>query len=138
MADIDRFKDVNDTHGHDAGDAIIEAFARLLLDAARDVDCVVRWGGEEFLVVIANAETASAQLFAESVRARWDACGHACLGGRGVTASFGVAGWRNGQDLSGACRRADAALYLAKCEGRNRVCVDRPDIAAERFGSAVA
>jgi len=138
MADIDRFKSVNDTHGHDAGDAIIKAFADLLREAARESDCVARWGGEEFLIVISNAEPASARLYAEAVRARWESLRHDCLGGGAVTASFGVAGWRNGQDLSGVSRQADAALYRAKREGRNRVCADGPETVSGTFAAVVA
>ena len=138
MADIDRFKTVNDTHGHDAGDAIIKAFADLLGEAAREGDYVARWGGEEFLIVISNAEPASARLYAEAVRARWELLHHDCLDGGAVTASFGVAGWRNGQDLSGVSRQADAALYRAKREGRNRVCADAPEALPGQFAAVTA
>jgi diguanylate cyclase (GGDEF)-like protein len=138
MADIDRFKAVNDSHGHEAGDAVIKAFARVLCEAAREGDHVVRWGGEEFLVVVANADTATARLYAEAVRSRLEQIAHDDLGGASVTASFGVAGWRHGQDLSGASRDADAALYQAKNEGRNRVCVHKAKAAEERPDAAVA
>lgn len=138
MADIDRFKNVNDTHGHDAGDAIIRAFADLLCEAAREGDYVARWGGEEFLIVISNAEPASARLYAEAVRARWELLRHDCLDGGTVTASFGVAGWCNGQDLSGVSRQADAALYRAKRDGRNRVCADGRETLPGQFAAVVA
>lgn len=123
MADIDRFKSINDAHGHDVGDEVIRAFARLLCDAVRDGDLVVRWGGEEFLVVLANSEGPSARLFAETVRTGWESLSHPCLGGAAATASFGIAGWKCGQDLASAVSGADAALYRAKRQGRNRVCV---------------
>ncbi|MCI5075009.1 GGDEF domain-containing protein [Oricola sp.] len=138
MADLDQFKSVNDTYGHEAGDVVIMAFAKLLRDSARAEDVVVRWGGEEFLVVVANSETASARLFAEGVRVRWEAIRHDCLDGGSVTASFGVAGWRSGQDVAGVGRAVDAALYQAKREGRNRVCVDRPDPPAKPVRAEVA
>lgn len=138
MADIDRFKSVNDTFGHEAGDAVIMAFARLLREAARDGDHVVRWGGEEFLVVVTHAEAAAARLFAETVRARWERMTHDRLDGRSVTASFGVACWRHGQDLSAASRDADAALYRAKRQGRNRVCVYGSGDAARSGAEAAA
>ena len=138
MADIDRFKSVNDTHGHAAGDAVIKAFARLLREAARDNDFVVRWGGEEFLVVIAHAEAGVARLFAEAVRARWETLRHDRLGGRSVTASFGIAVWHGGQDLTSAGRAADTALYRAKSEGRNRVCVHEAEAGEDRRDAAVA
>jgi diguanylate cyclase (GGDEF)-like protein len=138
MADIDRFKTVNDTHGHDAGDVIITAFADLLGEVARECDCVARWGGEEFLIVISNAESASARLYAETVRARWESLRHDCLDGGTVTASFGFTSWRNGQDLSGVSRQADAALYRAKREGRNRVCAYEPEALPGSFAAVVA
>ncbi len=138
MADIDRFKKVNDTYGHDAGDVIIRAFADLLGEVARECDCVARWGGEEFFIVISNAESASARLYAETVRARWESLRHDCLGGGTVTASFGVTNWRNGQDLSGVSRQADAALYRAKREGRNRVRVYCSESLPGSFAAVVA
>lgn len=137
MADIDRFKAVNDTYGHKAGDVVIKAFARVLDDAVRECDYVVRWGGEEFLVVLAHAEIATARLFAEAARIQLESLPHDCLGGKAVTASFGIAGWRKGQDLSGANREADAALYRAKSQGRNRVCVHEPEIVEGRSGAVV-
>ncbi|WP_223477441.1 GGDEF domain-containing protein [Oricola indica] len=136
MADIDWFKAVNDRYGHEAGDLVISAFARLLCDAAREGDFVVRWGGEEFLVILSHADAAAARLFAEGVRTRWEAFAHDCLGGRTVTASFGVAACENNRDVRVIGRRADVALYRAKREGRNRVCVDGLDPAGQ--ASAVA
>jgi diguanylate cyclase (GGDEF)-like protein len=121
MADLDRFKSVNDTFGHEAGDAVIRAFARMLGSAARECDFVVRWGGEEFLIVIAHADTATAHLFAETVRTAQESIPHDCLNGESVTASFGIAAWHGEQSLSNAIRNADMTLYRAKHEGRNRV-----------------
>lgn len=136
MADIDRFKAVNDRHGHEAGDDVIRAFAQLLCDAARDGDFVVRWGGEEFLVILTHADAGTARLFAEGVRTRWEALAHDSLGGDTVTASFGVAVCRDCRDFRVIGRRADAALYRAKREGRNRVCVE--DYKPAGYASAVA
>lgn len=128
MADIDHFKSVNDRHGHDAGDAVLSRFARILEGAARDCDFVVRWGGEEFMIVITNSDAASGRLYAETVRAVFESQRHDRLDGSSVTASFGIAEWRQGQKISEVSRLADLALYRAKREGRNRVCIHRPDV----------
>ncbi len=128
MADIDHFKSVNDRHGHDVGDAILSRFARILEGAARDGDFVVRWGGEEFMIVITNSDAASGRLYAETVRAVFESQSHDRLGGDSVTASFGIAEWRQGQTVSEVSRLADMALYRAKREGRNRVCIHRPGV----------
>jgi len=129
MADIDRFKAINDRFGHEAGDTVIRNFARILAGTARKGDLVVRWGGEEFLVVIADADTATARRFAEAVRTVFEEQAHAHLDGRKVTASFGIAAWHGGMSVSDVSHLADKALYRAKREGRNRVCVDSPESA---------
>lgn len=134
IADIDRFKAVNDVHGHDAGDTVITAFAELLREAAREDDMVVRWGGEEFLVLIANAEIPAARLYAEAVRLRWQSTAHESLGGDTVTASFGIARWNGGADIALAIGEADQALYRAKQQGRNKVLVHDGKRAAELAG----
>ena len=133
LADIDRFKKINDRHGHEAGDRIIGHFARLLGCTARDDDFVVRWGGEEFMVVMPGADIAMARLYAESVRTAFEGLRHDCIGGEAVTASFGIAAWSAANPIAEAARFADRALYSAKRAGRNRVCVHgagRPDEAA--------
>ena len=138
MADLDRFKSVNDTFGHEAGDTVIRAFARLLGSVARECDFVVRWGGEEFLVVIAHADAAAAHLFAETVRTALESIPHDCLRGKSVTASFGIAAWQGEKSLSNAIRDADMALYRAKHEGRNRVCPNLAEMDGNRSEAAVA
>jgi diguanylate cyclase (GGDEF)-like protein len=122
VADLDHFKDINDTHGHAAGDAVIAAFAQML-DRTAPPDAVVgRLGGEEFAVFMSGTNLVSARLFAEAVRS---GLAGSTIGGldRQVSASFGVAQIRPGDRLSDALRRADAALYDAKKAGRNRVSV---------------
>jgi diguanylate cyclase (GGDEF)-like protein len=123
MADIDRFKAINDRYGHEAGDAVIRRFARILAGTARKGDLVVRWGGEEFLVVLADADTATARHFAEAVRTVFEEQAHDRLDGHKVTASFGIAAWDEGLSIAGVSHLADKALYSAKRKGRNRVCV---------------
>lgn len=124
VADLDHFKDVNDTYGHETGDRVIEAFARILGEVAPERTIVSRWGGEEFVAFLPGANLGGARLFAESVRSAFATL--PLLGmaeGTRFTASFGVAEGRDGEGLSDLRRRADAALYEAKKGGRNRVCV---------------
>ncbi len=122
LIDIDHFKQVNDRHGHEAGDAVLKAVAADLQLAAREGDLVARWGGEEFLLLLplANAEVATA--VAERLRARLQAL-VVETGGQTlqVTASFGVCHQRPEEAWTLALQRADAALYAAKRGGRNRV-----------------
>lgn len=123
MADIDRFKSINDRYGHEAGDRVITNFARILDCSAREGDLVVRWGGEEFMVVFAAADPALARLYAESARCALEALNQDCVDGATVTASFGIACWPAGAPFPEAVHMADKALYRAKRNGRNRVTV---------------
>lgn len=119
LFDLDRFKQVNDVHGHDAGDAVLCEFARRLAGGARDGDLPARIGGEEFALVLAGADVAAAEAVAERVR---DAVAGAPFPEAGrCTVSAGVATWRPGDDGSALLRRADAMLYRAKERGRDRV-----------------
>lgn len=121
LADIDRFKSVNDHHGHDAGDIVLSRFARILGGTAREGDLVVRWGGEEFVIVLRNADASVAGLYAEAVRSVFEGMRHDCLGGANVTASFGIVEWGVGSTVKDVYASADQALYAAKVGGRNRV-----------------
>ncbi len=119
--DLDHFKSINDTFGHAAGDAVIRAFAETLRDATGDRGLCGRIGGEEFAILIENAEPAAARLFVEKVRLtfasrRIDGLpdSHVC------TASFGITAIAGPDDVEAAFARADAALYAAKAKGRNR------------------
>jgi diguanylate cyclase (GGDEF)-like protein len=121
MIDIDRFKAINDAYGHDVGDLVIQATATALTDATRDADVAGRWGGEEFLILLHHADSDSVRVVAERVRM---SIATATIPGRldidGVTASIGLAELCNG-DTALMLREADAALYVAKANGRNRV-----------------
>jgi diguanylate cyclase (GGDEF)-like protein len=117
MADIDHFKQVNDRFGHDAGDAVLRAFAASSRQALRSTDLLGRYGGEEFVFLLPGASTAEAEHVMEDVRqqvARTEE-------GPRVTASFGVAGLQPGGSVAEALSAADAALYRAKAQGRDRV-----------------
>ncbi|MDX1588194.1 MAG: GGDEF domain-containing protein [Oleiphilaceae bacterium] len=117
--DIDHFKDLNDTQGHLEGDRILCALAEILSERIRDADTVGRWGGEEFLILCRNSHQGDAMNLAEMLRATIE---EARLNGQPpVTASFGVAGYRQGDTLASLVDRADQALYQAKLAGRNRV-----------------
>lgn len=121
-ADLDHFKQINDSYGHAAGDGVIAHFAAILRDAAPDGAIVGRVGGEEFAVFLPDALLSDGRLYAETVRARFSARQLPVLGvDRCFTASFGVAQLLPGDSLTDLLNRADAALYRAKAGGRNRV-----------------
>jgi diguanylate cyclase (GGDEF)-like protein len=125
MCDLDRFKSVNDNHGHQAGDAVLKQFARILKEEARDkVDRVGRYGGEEFILLLPGTVLDAAVTFAERVRKEVEARTFTFDGGTlKRTASFGVAGWPHPRiaNCEALVRSADDALYVAKETGRNRV-----------------
>ncbi len=119
LADIDHFKHVNDTLGHAAGDRVLAAVADALRRCVRVGDTVVRWGGEEFLVVLPGATLAVAERVAQRMRAELAA--HSENDVPRVTASIGVAGRRPSEVPDALVARADAALYAAKAAGRDTV-----------------
>ncbi|HEX3123454.1 MAG TPA: tetratricopeptide repeat-containing diguanylate cyclase [Rhodanobacteraceae bacterium] len=122
LADVDHFKQVNDRYGHDAGDVVLKQVAAAMRAAARDVDDVARWGGEEFLALLPATSPADAQAAAERMRARIRALAIEA-GGQAlqVSASFGVSALQAGESVETCIKRADEALYRAKREGRDRV-----------------
>src|SRR6185503_16433258 len=124
MCDLDRFKSVNDEHGHQAGDAVLKQFAALLKHEAREIDIVGRYGGEEFIVLLPGTVLDAAVTFAERVRKQVEAHTFVFDGGAiRRTVSIGVAGWPHPRvtHCDGLVRAADDALYVAKETGRNRV-----------------
>jgi len=124
MCDLDRFKTVNDTYGHQAGDAVLKQFARILKNEAREkVDRVGRYGGEEFMLLLPGTVLDAAVTFAERVRKEVESRTFTFEGGAiKRTASFGVAGWPHPKIAScdALVRAADDSLYVAKETGRNR------------------
>jgi diguanylate cyclase (GGDEF)-like protein len=133
LLDIDDFKRVNDTHGHQCGDEVLYAVARAVESGAREGDHVARYGGEEIAVVLPHAGLDQAQLVAERIRRRIESVAVSLPDGGFVrpTASLGVAVLAGGGDKAALIAAADAALYDAKRAGKNRtVC------AGERAGAA--
>lgn len=122
LCDVDHFKNINDHHGHGAGDKVLVAVAEALRAALREQDSVARWGGEEFLVVMPNTQNADAMMVAERMREQISALavpfGDATLQ---VQMTFGVATHHEGEEAETAITRADQALYKGKQAGRNRV-----------------
>ena len=122
MLDIDFFKRVNDQYGHDAGDRVLQNVAAQLLNQVRASDFVFRYGGEEFLVVLAEVDEAQATVVAEKIRSRVEATETLLSDARSVkvTLSVGIASFDGHPDYQHTVDRADKALYDAKHAGRNR------------------
>lgn len=121
IIDLDKFKQINDTHGHDIGDKILQNTAHLMLSRVRRTDTLARWGGEEFVLACPNTTLDQALQVAENLRAELEhSLNHQ---GTVITASFGVASMTE-PNLDNLFKRADTALYKAKNLGRNRVYSD--------------
>jgi diguanylate cyclase (GGDEF)-like protein len=122
MIDVDHFKKVNDTHGHHIGDKVLTEIAHRLRETSRAGDMLVRYGGEEFLLLLPTANLATAAEIADRVRVQMQ---HAPIRvgdlSLDIRVSVGVAQHRHGETATELFRRADAALYQAKANGRNRV-----------------
>ena len=124
LIDIDRFKSINDAHGHEAGDMVLRCIAERLERWEGPMCAVARLGGEEFGLMIAGLEGFALARFADSVRLEIAACDHgAAIGNRAVTASIGVAETQAPSDFQQLFRLADQGLYAAKQQGRDRVVV---------------
>jgi diguanylate cyclase (GGDEF)-like protein len=125
MMDLDRFKTVNDQHGHQAGDRVLAEVGVLIRDNIRDVDVSARYGGEEFIAYLPEADVKAAHQAAERIRQAiagrtFDPDGAALR----TTISIGIAAFpEHGDDVKALIKRADRAMYRAKQSGRDRVCV---------------
>ena len=122
LLDIDRFKRVNDAHGHAAGDEVLRAFASQALLSVRATDVLARWGGEEFLLMLPDTELHAASMVLERMRVKVAA--HAFTTGEAplrISFSAGLTMARKGETIAEAIARSDAALYAAKAAGRDRV-----------------
>jgi two-component system, cell cycle response regulator len=118
LVDIDRFKSINDRHGHARGDAVLARVAARLLNVLREEDYAGRWGGEEFLVLLPDVDEVGGQATAERLR---ENVSRRTVAGLHVTVSAGCATWMSGESPDDLLRRADEALYAAKRGGRDQV-----------------
>lgn len=122
--DIDHFKNVNDTFGHNTGDEVLKEVAALIKNKLKRVDLFARWGGEEFVVLLPGTELEGANILAEKLRKTLEENHFSIV--ESVTSSFGVGAYREGETKTEFFQRVDKALYKAKRSGRNRViAVDR-------------
>jgi diguanylate cyclase (GGDEF)-like protein len=119
LFDLDRFKTINDSFGHNAGDEVLQAVAEALRQTIRTSDPFGRWGGDEFLVVATSTDGTQAVELAERLRDALENCTFSTAGK--VTASFGITTYQSGDSPETLIRRADMGLYKAKSGGRNRV-----------------
>jgi diguanylate cyclase (GGDEF)-like protein len=119
MVDVDRFKFINDTHGHGVGDLTLAAFSTRLAGVLREPDRAYRYGGEEFCLLLSDADLAGARTLAERAREQVMLPFEGTM--QALTASFGVTAWQPEDTFDTLFHRADRALYAAKASGRNRV-----------------
>ncbi len=120
MADLDKFKAINDTYGHQAGDQVLVAFGQVMQASIRQEDLAARFGGEEFILMLPGTTLEEATILAERLRESLENLAFPPLKTR-VTASFGIAQYRPDDTFESLVKRADEALYTAKAAGRNRV-----------------
>jgi diguanylate cyclase (GGDEF)-like protein len=129
LVDLDRFKTINDVHGHQAGDAVLVGLAQLMLDASPSHALVARWGGEEFFVALPGTDVATGLAFAEDLRRRW-ALKDIAVDGEDIvcTLSAGVAAYpASGESMDDLFHAVDRSLYDAKDAGRNLVRAHHPE-----------
>jgi two-component system cell cycle response regulator len=128
MLDIDHFKKVNDTHGHQAGDQVLQAIAKCVASCVRPMDTVARYGGEEFAVVLPNCHTSFGATVAERIRATIEALTITISPSLTLKVTVSIGGAYAPEWVRSTAalwtERADVQLYRAKKEGRNRVCLD--------------
>ena len=122
MLDIDHFKKVNDTHGHQSGDEVLRTVSAAIHNTMRNTDFCGRYGGEEFVLVLIQTDLKEAMICAERMRANIEKCRFPRIGdGFRITASIGLSEYQLREEIETMIARADRALYRAKEDGRNRV-----------------
>lgn len=121
MGDVDLFKNINDNYGHDTGDKVLKLISDVLKNLVRDGDLVLRWGGEEFIILLKNCSLINAFNKASELRVAVSALSEKL--GFNITMSFGVSEIRDNADVQTVVSEADKAMYESKNTGRNRVTV---------------
>lgn len=122
MIDIDHFKSVNDTYGHNVGDEVLKQLADIVQENIRKIDIFARWGGEEFLILSPNTNLENIRTLAEKLRIAVEKASFPTIGH--VTISLGISTFGKGDSFSGLFKRVDHSLYYAKEHGRNRVGIE--------------
>jgi len=123
--DIDYFKQINDTYGHECGDITLASVASIIKEAVRGSDIVYRYGGEEFVILLSDTDIDGAKVMAERIRSKIES--HTIAYGMDIiklTASLGVSSLRGNDTADSLIKRADKAMYLAKDQGRNQIQVE--------------
>ncbi|MFC1667214.1 sensor domain-containing diguanylate cyclase [Candidatus Omnitrophota bacterium] len=119
MADIDNFKNFNDTHGHQAGDSLLRNISNIFREASRKIDIIARYGGEEFTIILPNTKKEEALVLAERLRKSVEESSHL----KNITISIGLASFpEDGEEKEALISNVDEALYEAKRSGKNKVC----------------
>lgn len=122
MGDIDDFKQVNDRYGHDCGDFVLVKIAELMRSAVRKLDCIARWGGEEFILMLPGTQTEGAIKVAEDIRKQIEtSCFQFKQFNLSITITFGICPFQRGMDMNTCIAKADKALYQGKRQGKNQV-----------------
>jgi diguanylate cyclase (GGDEF)-like protein len=123
MVDIDNFKNINDTYGHVIGDRVLKNLAKILRKNVKITDEVIRYGGEEFLVIAYRCDFEEGKKLGERLRKKIEAIKFKDFPELKITVSIGIFIYEPGDDLLDAIQKADNAMYEAKRLGKNRVCV---------------
>ena len=128
MIDVDHFKKYNDTYGHLEGDQVLKKLGQVLNRCTREQDTVIRFGGEEFSVIMPGSSLEESQVLAERLRA---AVEKECFPNQSVTISIGVSSRTMDDDIESLLKRADEALYAAKAKGRNCVATEQEELGSD-------
>lgn len=128
LIDIDNFKGINDTLGHNVGDEVLVKFVNIIESSLRTTDYLFRWGGEEFLVLLSHCDDSLGYQVAEKLRENIDIYDFNLKNSLTITASFGVASYKSSTNVELMISHADKALYASKSKGKNRTTLYAPDL----------